>query len=76
MASHSRRIRDLEEALREANALVQVYRDDLDNLSCSDFCDKTYESRGCLGPCALEESKRRTDAWLRHVSNLTGLNHD
>jgi hypothetical protein len=64
------RDRELGVALREAEEIVQAYRDDLNNLSCSDLCDKTYEFQGCHGPCALEESKRRTDTWLRRARQL------
>ncbi len=37
---------------------LEAYQNEMENQTCSDVCDKTYETRGCLGPCALESGKR------------------
>lgn len=59
--------------LKRLMHLVEWMQSEQDNLSCSDLCDKTWESQGCpSGRCALESGKAELRWWAKHIEDSLG----
>jgi hypothetical protein len=49
--------------------LVEWMQSDHDNLTCSDVCDKTWESQGCpSGTCARQDGNDEIRWWVNMLS--------
>jgi len=44
--------------------LIDWLHNEVDNQTCSDVCDKTYEAQGCpIGTCAIEDGNKEVCWW-------------
>lgn len=61
-------------ALVEARPHLECLRNYLDDDNCGNVCDKTYETQGCMGRCALEDGKVSLRRLLKNIDATLAAN--